>query len=66
MFNTNIYFENGKYIVEVSGKIEIDTNSLAKVEEMADVEFQSSLADAEREAMRNNKLVLDHTKKGTV
>lgn len=58
MLDTKIYFDKSKYIVEVSGKIEIDTKSLAKVEEMAEVEFMASLADAEREAMINNKLVI--------
>lgn len=55
--NISLVFENGKYVVKLSGKLTYDTNSISKVEEMFSVDMASYFADAIREACRNNGII---------
>lgn len=59
----DLVFENGRYVIKLSGELSYDTSSISKVEEMFGVDMSSYFADAVREACMNNGLVKQHTAK---
>lgn len=54
----SLVFENGRYVVKMSGELTYDTRSISKVEESFGVDMAYYFAEAVRESCLNNGLFM--------